>query len=157
MPPQVLFPSLVTFEPNINFLSLNVGMSSTLAGLSTLIISHKLDVIFLQEVRLSSEQLELLLGGLGFKAAVNIDHECPTSPGTALVWRTSLPVTDVCTLLSCRAQVARLGHYMLLNLYAQSGSDKKHERNRFFARIFLEASSWVLRIHGCLVVIIIVC
>ena len=109
-------------------------MSSTLAGLSTLIVSHKLDVIFLQEVRLSSEQLELLLGGLGFKAAVNIDHECPTSPGTALVWRTSLPVTDVCTLLSCRAQVARLGHYMLLNLYAPSGSDKKHERNRFFGQ-----------------------
>ena len=119
-------------DPKINFLSLNVGMSSTLAGLSTLITTQNLDIVFLQEVKSSGEQIELLLGRLGFKAAVNIDQDCPTTLGTAIVWRASLPVTDVCILVSCRAQVARLGHYMLLNVYAPSGSDKKFERNTFF-------------------------
>ena len=121
-------------DPKINFLSLNVGMSSTLAGLSTLITTQNLDVVFLQEVKSSGEQIELLLGRLGFKAAVNIDQECPTTPGTAIVWRASLPVTDVSILVSCRAQVARLGHYMLLNIYAPSGSDRKYERNSFFGQ-----------------------
>ena len=121
-------------DHKINFLSLNIGMSSTLAGLSTLITTQNLDIIFLQEVRLSSEQIELQLGRLGFKAAVNIDSECPTTPGTAIVWRSSLPVVDICVLVCCRAQVARLGNYMLLNIYAPSGAERKHERNRFFGQ-----------------------
>ena len=93
-------------DHKINFLSLNVGMSSTLAGLSNMITTQSLDVIFLQEVRLSNEQVELQLGKLGFKVAVNIDPEYPTTPGTAIVWKNSLPVVDVCNLVCCRAQVA---------------------------------------------------
>ena len=69
----------------INFLSLNIGMSTTLAGLLTIIINQKLDIIFLQEVRLTSEQLRLLVGKLGFDASVNIDFDFPSRPGTALV------------------------------------------------------------------------
>ena len=41
----------------IRFLSLNVGMKSDLAGLITLIQVHKLDIILLQEIRISEEQL----------------------------------------------------------------------------------------------------
>ena len=48
----------------INFLSLNIGMSSTLAGLPSLISAHNLDLIFLQEVRLTSEQINLMIGML---------------------------------------------------------------------------------------------
>ena len=54
-------------DPKINFLSLNVGMSSTLAGLSTLITTQNLDIVFLQEVKSSGEQIELLLGGWDLK------------------------------------------------------------------------------------------
>ena len=105
---------------HIKFLSLNVGMSATLAGLSTLIVAQELDIIFLQEVRLTSEQINLFVNRLGFQASVNIDSEQPTKPGTAIVWKESLPVTDVFTVVLCRAQVALLGPYMLLNLYAPS-------------------------------------
>ena len=42
----------------INISSLNVGMSSNLAGLSSLIHSERLDIIFLQEVRVSGGEIE---------------------------------------------------------------------------------------------------
>ena len=38
------------------------------------------------------------------------------------------------TLVTCRAQVAFLEEYALLNLYAPSGSDKKYERGAFFSQ-----------------------
>ena len=100
-------------------------MSATVAGLTTIIIAQGLDIIFLQEVRLSTEQLGLLVGKLGFQAIVNIDVENPTKPGTAMVWKNSLPVKDIFTLVMCRAQLAVLGPYMLLNVYALSGSSLK--------------------------------
>ena len=109
-------------------------MSSALAGLPALISSLCLDIIYLQEVKISSEQLKLHVGKLGFDDEVNIDEENISKPGTGLVWRKTLPVTGVVNLVKCRAQVASLGLYMLLNIYAPSGSDKKHERNEFFGQ-----------------------
>ena len=123
-------------------------MSATLAGLPAIIKAENLDIIFLQEVRLSSEQIEHLLRG--FKAAVNIDPTQPSKPGTAIVWREAFPVTDVCPLVICRSQVATLGPYKLLNLYAPSGSDKKHDRTVFFGQEIFRAlqldlqSPWIL-------------
>ena len=123
----------------INFLSLNVGMSSTLAGLTTLITAQKLDIIFLQEVRLNSEQLNLIVNSLGFQANANIDQDQPSKPGTALVWKKTLPVSDVFTVVLCRVQVAMLGPYMLMNIYAPSGSEKKYARAEFFAQDIFRA------------------
>ena len=123
----------------VNFLSLNVGMSSSLAGLVTLVSAQQLDIIFLQEVRLTKEQLDILVVNLGFETSVNIDPEQPTKPGTALVWKKSLPVRDVFSVVLCRAQVAVLGPYMLLNVYAPSGSEKRHERAEFFGQDIFRA------------------
>ena len=77
---------------SINFLSLNVGMSSSLAGLISLIPAYDIDISFLQEVRLSREQIDHFLDGLGFQAEVNVDHEHPSTPGTAIAWKKTLPV-----------------------------------------------------------------
>ena len=52
---------LLTMHSKLDFFSLNVGMSSTLAGLPAIIKAEVLDIIFLQEVRLSSGQIEHLL------------------------------------------------------------------------------------------------
>ena len=119
-------------ESPLNILSLNVGMSSTLAGLNSLILSNNLDLVLLQEVKVSKEQLNAMLSSLDFQAEVNLDTESPTLPGTAIAWRNSLPVEDVFILVKCRAQIAVLGQYVVVNLYAPSGSDKRSERNNFY-------------------------
>ena len=45
-------------ESRIRFLSLNIGMKSNLAGLTNMLAHHKIDVVFLQEVKVSDEELE---------------------------------------------------------------------------------------------------
>ena len=118
----------------IRFLSLNVGMKSDLAGLITLIQVHKLDIILLQEVRISEEQINQQLENHGFTGKVSIDADDSMKPGVAIVWRSALPVRDFTTLVSCRAQLAFLGYIAVVNIYAPSGSDRKFEREAFFAR-----------------------
>ena len=72
---------------------------------------------------------------------VNIDAENPLTPGTALVWRSTLPMKQVSAVVPCRVQLALLGSYSILNIYAPSGSDKKVERGFFFARDVFQAFS----------------
>ena len=113
-----------------------------------IIKAEQLDFIFLQEVRVTSDQIEHLLRG--FRAVVNIDEAQPAKPGTAIVWRETIPVSDVCPIVPCRLQVASLGPYKLLNIYAPSGSDKRHERAVFFGQEVFQTlqvdtqSQWVL-------------
>ena len=128
-------------ESRIRFLSLNVGMKSNLAGLLSLLINHNLDVVFLQEVKITDEQLISQIVKYGYLGQVNIDLEESSKPGTAKVWRSSLPVKNVTTIVPCRCQVAYLGGYTLLNLYAPSGSDKKYERGCFFSKEVFRALS----------------
>ena len=121
-------------ESSIRFLSLNVGMKSNLAGLSSILVNKNLDLAMLQEVRITDEQLSSQLEKYGYTGKVNINVEDSSKPGTALVWRSSLPVRDVAVCVPCRAQVAYLGAYAIMNVYAPSGSDKKYERGNFFSR-----------------------
>ena len=125
----------------LTILSLNVGLSHNLAGLSTLLSVNAADLILLQEIRISKEQLLASLGGSGFQALVNIDEDSPLSPGTAVVWKDSLPVEDVISLVLCRLQVVIIGDYLVLNVYAPSGSSKKQERNLFFSEDVFRAFS----------------
>ena len=60
----------------LKFLSLNVGMQSSLAGLPALIELEGFDVVLLQEVRFNSEHIESLVKG--FEASVNIDPDNPS-------------------------------------------------------------------------------
>ena len=50
----------------IRILSLNIGLKSDLAGLLMLISVHRLDLVLLQEVRLTDEQINQQLGNHGF-------------------------------------------------------------------------------------------
>ena len=103
-----------------------------MASLSTMFDLENLDILLLQEVRMSSLQIENEL--TGFNAVVNIDHNNVSLPGTAIVWRKDIPVNDVIALSPCRLQVATVGPYVIINLYAPSGSSKKHERNIFYSQ-----------------------
>ena len=125
----------------IKILSLNVGMKSDLAGLITLIQVHKLDIILLQEVRISDDQLNQQIRNHGFTGNVSFDSEDPMKPGVAMVWRSVLPVREIVTIVPCRAQLAYLGSIAVVNIYAPSGSDRKFERGSFFARDIFRAFS----------------
>ena len=112
-----------------NILSLNIGMSNSLAGLGSIIGSENLDLILLQEVRLTSSEIESILPG--YKCETNLDIENPSKPGIAIVWRSTTPVENVINFFPCRIQVASLGPYIVVNIYGPSGSEKKHEREKF--------------------------
>ena len=117
----------------LNFFSLNVGTSNLLAGLPSLVSSENLDVIFLQEIRLNSTQIEKLLPG--FRAEANNDSDNPQRPGTAIAWRISnVNLENVTSVSLCSLQVASLGQYRLVNIYAPSGSNKRNEREIFYAQ-----------------------
>ena len=133
----------------IRILSLNIGMKSDLAALLTLISVHRLDLVMLQEVRITEEQINQQLANHGFTGMVNIDAEDPLKPGTALAWRSTLPIRQVSSVVPCRVQHAILGSYSILNIYAPSGSSKKVERGFFFARDLFQvfsvgSSPWIL-------------
>ena len=98
---------------SLNIFSLNVGMSLSLAGLAALISAESLDILFLQEVRMTSLEIEALLPG--FQAVANVDPENLISPGTALAWRRHLPVEEVTSFVMCRMQIASIGPYRLVN------------------------------------------
>ena len=118
----------------IIFMSYNVGHSSSLSGLRAMLELEWVDIVFLQEVRISDSQIEALLSGLDYKAKANIDPENPSKPGTAMIWKVDLPFTWVGDVVTCRAQLAMLGSYPLVNLYAPSGSDKRGQRREFFGQ-----------------------
>ena len=90
----------------------------------------------------------------GYKCKVNINIEDLSKPGTAIVWRYSLETKEVTILVTCRAQIAFLKDYALLNLYAPSGSDKKFDRAIFFSQDVCRAfnlhpdSNWILVFFG---------
>ena len=68
----------------IRILSINIGLKSDLAGILTLISVHRLDLVMLQEVRISDEHFNQQLGNHSFTGMVNIDADDPLKPGTAL-------------------------------------------------------------------------
>ena len=121
-------------ETNFRLLSLNVGMQCNIAGVVDIIRLHKLDIICLQEIRLTDSELESKVASLGFNCKVNIDINDMSKPGTAILWRAALPISDLVNVCECRAQVLIIRQYAVLNIYAPSGSEKKNERATFFSQ-----------------------
>ena len=115
-------------------LCLNVANSSTLGGLLSILSIEKPHLVMLQEITLSSEQLSLLVAKYGYKAETNIDINNKNTMGTGLVWKTSLPVSEVYNVIDCRGQLLKLGDYSFLNIYAPSGSQNKQSRRSFFGQ-----------------------
>ena len=116
----------------IKIMTYNVHGSSNLANLSLIIEIYKPSLIKLQEVKLSTEQIKCFGRKLGYTGSSNIDELDPTKPGTALLWHTSVPVTQVVALYPCRVQLARIGAYNVVNVYAPAGSHRNQERRHFF-------------------------
>ena len=50
----------------IRILSINIGLKSDLTGLLTLIAVHRIDLVMMQEVRITDKQINQQLGNHGF-------------------------------------------------------------------------------------------
>ena len=117
---------------NIKLMTYNVHGSYNLANLYLILEVYKPGIVFLQEVKISSEQLASFGRRLGYTGATNIDELDHNKPGTGLLWHSSLPVTQVVALYPCRVQVAMLGVYPIINVYVPAGSHRAAERRHFF-------------------------
>ena len=115
-------------------LTLNIGGSTTIAGLLSILRLDNPHLVMIQEVTLSSEQLCVQVSKFGYKAATNIDMTNPSALGTGLIWQSHLPVSDIYSVVECRAQALKLGQYAFINIYAPSGSQNRQSRREFFGQ-----------------------
>ena len=137
----------------LKILSLNIGMTENLVGLIAVIRDKNPDFIFLQEIRISTEQLLASVSMMGYMAEVNRNEGDSSKPGTAMVWKSCYQVQGLAVLVQCRCQVAFLDNYLLVNVYAHSGSDRKFERGNLFSKhvfqfLSIHASSYSLIFGG---------
>lgn len=101
-----------------------ITSTQNLQELSRLLNTEGVDIVLLQEVAVPAFNF------YGYSEYVNIG---PNRRGTALLWRSSLPLTDLATVPSGRAVAATFGDVRIVNVYAPSGKNARTERNEFFA------------------------
>ena len=84
----------------IKIISYNEGSNRNLVGLKQLLEIHNLNIAFLQEVTISTDQLNAYLGSK-YEGLSNIDPEDQRKPWTACVWVRTMTVV-VANILVCR-------------------------------------------------------
>jgi exonuclease III len=118
----------------LKLMTLNTGNSRLLGGLLAIIRIENPDIVFLQELTLTSGQLKLFVAKFGYSAEANTNLLDITELGTGMIWKSHIPVSDVTSVVQSRIQMAKLGPYTLLNIYAPSGSNHRQERRDFFGQ-----------------------
>ena len=119
---------------SLTIISQNVASSQRLERITDILKRKKPDILFLQEVTLTSTQIQAALQPQKYMCESNIDRENPNTPGTAVIWSASLPVPEVTSLVTCQLQSLKIGRQTFLNVYAPSGSENRRERSSLFTR-----------------------
>ena len=114
------------------FLSYNIGSSSSLSGLLQLLNEFTPIVAFIQEISITTDQLNTLLVS-HYIGQCNNESCQPCKPGTAFVWLRSLEVS-VTNLVPNRIQTLSLGNYNFINIYAPSGTQGQRARKQLFMK-----------------------
>ena len=114
----------------LKYLSYNVGSNSNLAGLHHLLSTYKPLFVFLQEVTITTNQLNALLNKF-YVGECNIDDTDPRKPGTAIIWFKSLPVT-IFKLVERRIQGLKVNNLVFLNVYGAPGTQGQRDRKLLF-------------------------
>ena len=115
-------------------MSRNIASSQRLERIVDYLKSDKPDLLLLQEVTLTTSQLQEAVKPLQYDCESNVDPVNPNSPGTAAVWKVDLPVTQVTTIVTCQLQTVTIGRQLFFNIYAPSGSENRQERAHLFSR-----------------------
>ena len=119
----------------LKLVSSNIGTS--LLSVSDILKTDKPELLFLQEVTNPTNELLARVTSLGYCAECNVDSLHPQRPGTAIVWKKTLKISEVNCIIERRAQFIKVGGETFMNCYAPSGSNNKREREEFFTELFL--------------------
>ena len=103
--------------------SANIGTS--LLSISDILKTDKPELLFLQEITNPTHELLARVTNLGYSAECNVDSLHPTRPGTAIVWKQTLKISEVNCVIERRAQFIKVGSESFVNVYAPSGSNNK--------------------------------
>ena len=132
---KMFFISIFIMAQLFTFISHNIGANNTtFGGLVQMIQCQKPDLIFLQEVTVSSETLAEFVRKYGYTAVSNIDIRDDKTLGTAVVWRLGVPVQTVNEIELCRIQEVIVGTQPFLNIYAPAGKNYQGGRRQFFGQ-----------------------
>ena len=112
----------------------NIAGSKRTERIVDVLKSEKPDLLLLQEVTLSTEELKVAIQNTPYNCEANVNVVLPSHPGTAAVWREDLPAPQVTTLVTCQLQAVQIGLQVFFNVYAPSGSENKHARALLFTR-----------------------
>ena len=115
---------------DLKLVSLNIAMS--MLSISDVLRLKTPDLLFLQEVNFNTQTLSDRVGRIGYCGESNIDPLHPTLPGTAIVWKKTLKISEVNQLIERRVMSVKVGGEMFLNVYAPSGTAHKRERWEMF-------------------------
>jgi exonuclease III len=109
----------------IGTLNINGIASGTRVNmLENFLQSQHFDILFVQEI--TTDAIKTVRGYTGY---INIGT---TQRGTAILAKKPITLTDVNTLPSGRGITAVYKRTKLVNIYAPSGAENKHERERFY-------------------------
>ena len=119
------------------FKLVSANLGTSLLSVGDILMTDKPELLFLQEVTCPTNELLTRVTSLGYSAECNVDSLHPTRPGTAIVWKKSLKINEVNSIIERRAQFIKVGGESYVNVYAPSGSNNKKEREDFFTELFL--------------------
>ena len=124
---------------NFKIISYNVQSSPTLSGILLLIEQEDPDIVLMQELKMTTDQLQTFVRAKGFNGKSNIEESDLAKPGTGMIWKSEIPVEDVASLEPCRLQRACLGPVQIFNVYAPSGNNQAQERRIFYSQTLFGA------------------
>ena len=120
--------------PAFKAVSANIAMS--MLSIQDILKCDKPELLFLQEINVSTQAVNDRVNRMGYSAECNVDPLHPTLPGTAIVWKNSLKVSEINQLIERRAQSIKCAGETFINVYAPSGSGNRRERWDFFNDLF---------------------
>ena len=124
----------------IKVITYNIAAKDNLGGLCDILVNEKPDIVLLQEVHVTTDELSSVLKNYNYETVVNNDSSDDKSRGTAMVWKVGVEVSNVNTLELARLQSVDFGPLTFFNVYAPSGQNNRSQRRDFFGRdLFMAA------------------
>ena len=119
------------------FKLVSANLGTSLLSVSDILKTDKPALLFLQEITNPTHELLAKVTSLGYSAECNVDSLHPTRPGTAIVWKKTIKISEVNCIIERRAQIIKVEGESYVNVYAPSGSNNRRQREDFFTVLFL--------------------